>query len=66
VVTGCLDARIAKEAQVSFRKGNRFASSVRMLVPAVPAGPVQTIAGTWANELAPRKGKPECEIASPF
>ena len=24
-----------------------------------PAGPVQTFARTWANELAPKKGKPE-------
>ena len=56
MVTGCLDARIAKEAQVSFRKGNRFASSVRMLGPAVPAGPVQTFAGTWGSQKGVSQG----------
>jgi|SRR6476619_5503330 len=36
------------------------------LAPRPPAGPVRTFARTWANEPAPRKGKTECQIASPL
>jgi hypothetical protein len=55
-------------AYIKFARDNRHLYEVMMscLVPTAAAGPVLAFARTWAKELAQRKGKTECQIASPF